>query len=90
MLKYGKFIYYFFNVLIVFRKIKKILEENKSNVEIIVKIDNPNSINLFDSYVENVFAIYFSRNDLNIKDSLAKICYNQKNIVNKCGYLGKN
>ena len=73
----------------MYRKIKKLLEEKKSEVRIILKIDNQNSINLFDSYVEKVEAIYFSRNDLNIKDSLAKICYNQKNIVNKCAYLGK-
>lgn len=33
-------------------------------------------------------AIYFSRSDLNLKDSLSKICFYQKSIVSKCGYLG--
>jgi len=61
---------------------------NESKIRIIVKVDNPNSINYFDNYVENVDAIYFSRNDLNIKDCLSKICYNQKSIISKCGYLG--
>jgi hypothetical protein len=87
-IKLIRFFFLFLNNFFSFRKIKNFLDEKKSEVKIILKIDNPNSINLFDTYVEKVYGIYFSRNDLNIKDSLAKICYNQKNIVNKCGYLG--
>ncbi len=55
---------------------------------IIVKIDNPKAIQSIDDYIDNVDSIYFSRSDLNLKDSLSKICFYQKSIVNKCGYLG--
>lgn len=56
--------------------------------KLIVRIDNSKSIENFDDYVESVNGIYFSRNDLNLKDSLSKICFHQKTIVTKCGYLG--
>ena len=58
------------------------------NINIIVKVDNPKAIQTIDEYIEHVDAIYFSRSDLNLKDSLSKICFYQKSIVNKCGYIG--
>jgi pyruvate kinase len=60
------------------------------SINIVVKIDNPNAIQNLDDYIEFTDAIYFSRSDLNLKDSLSKICFYQKSIVNKCGYLGYN
>ncbi len=58
-------------------------------INIVVKIDNPKAIQTIDDYIEHVDAIYFSRSDLNLKDSLSKICFYQKSIVSKCGYMGK-
>jgi len=43
---------------------------------------------MLDDFLELVQGIYFSRNDLNLKESLSKICYFQKNIVSKSNYLG--
>jgi pyruvate kinase len=57
-------------------------------INIIVKVDNPKSIQTIDQYIEHVDAVYFSRSDLSLKDSLSKICFYQKSIVNKCGYIG--
>jgi pyruvate kinase len=73
------------------KKIKELIEQystNNINVNVIVKIDNPKSIQYIDDYIELADAIYFSRSDLNLKDSLSKICFYQKSIVSKCGYLG--
>ena len=54
----------------------------------IVKVDNSNSIQYIDDYIGHAAAIYISRSDLNLKDNLSKICFYQKSIVSKCGYLG--
>ena len=59
------------------------------SINIIVRIDTPKSIQVIDDYIHLTDAIYFSRSDLNLKDYLSKICFYQKSIVNKCGYLGK-
>jgi pyruvate kinase len=66
----------------------KAIKEMANHVNIVVKIDNPKSIQNIDDYIEMADAIYFSRSDLNLKDSLSKICFYQKSIVSKCGYLG--
>jgi len=72
-------------------ELKKIIEyinSQKSPIKIIAKIDNLKSIQMLDDFLELVQGIYFSRNDLNLKESLSKICYFQKNIVSKSNYLG--
>jgi pyruvate kinase len=68
--------------------VKEIIEKNGNVMSVVVKIDNPKSIQYIDDYIELTDAIYFSRSDLNLKDSLSKICFYQKSIVSKCGYLG--
>jgi len=68
-------------------EIKKI-KEMLCNINVIVRLDNQKSIQNIDEYIELADSIYFSRSDLNLKDSLSKICFYQKSIVSKCGYLG--
>jgi pyruvate kinase len=64
----------------------EIITELNGNIQLIIKIDNPKAVQNIDEYIELADAIYFSRSDLNIKDSLSKICFYQKSIVSKCGY----
>jgi pyruvate kinase len=68
--------------------VKEVISNHGANMSVIVKVDNPKSIQFIDDYIELADAIYFSRSDLNLKDSLSKICFYQKIIVSKCGYLG--
>jgi pyruvate kinase len=62
---------------------KENIQKFGENINIIVKVDNSKAIQTIDEYIEYVDAIYFSRSDLNLKDSLSKICFYQKSIVNK-------
>ena len=41
-----------------------------------------------DDYIDIIDGVYYSRNELNLKESLSKICYFQKSIVSKCNYSG--
>lgn len=59
---------------------------NASHIKIILRLDSPESLYCFDEIYDLVDAVYFSRNCLLLKDSLGKLCFNQKKIVSKCQY----
>lgn len=72
------------------KQIKELLEyHDASHVGIIVRLDSADSIFCFDDFLDFIDVVYFSRNDLLLKDSPGKLCYNQKAIVNKCNFSSK-
>ena len=73
------------------QNIRDLLKQfNGTNTCVIVKIDSSASIQLFNDYIEYTDGIYFSRNDLILKDNLSKICYYQKSIKEACNILSKS
>lgn len=72
------------------QQIKELLKFKKAeHIRIIVNLNSQESIAWFDEFSELVDAIYFSRNDMLLKDDLSKICYNQRQIISKCSYNSK-
>ena len=63
--------------------------KNSAHIRIIFRVDSPESIFYLDDLLDKIDVVYFSRNYLLIKDSLGKLCFNQKAIVNKCNYNSK-
>lgn len=72
------------------KQIKELLKfKNSSHIKIIYRVDSPESVQYLEDVLDIIDVVYFSRNYLLIKDSLGKLCFNQKAIVNKCNYNSK-
>ncbi|MBN1951575.1 MAG: pyruvate kinase [Bacteroidales bacterium] len=64
--------------------IQEILDEHKSQVKIIAKIENQEGVDNIDEILENVYGVMVARGDLAIEIPYEKIPGIQKKIINKC------
>lgn len=72
------------------KQIRELLNfKEAKHIKIICSIDSPDAIYCIEEIMELVDVVFFSRNFLLIKDNLGKLCYNFKQIVNKCNYNSK-
>ncbi len=65
-------------------EVQKILDEKKSDVKIIAKIENQDGVNNLDEILQHVYGIMVARGDLAIEIPYEKIPGIQKKIINKC------
>jgi len=65
-------------------EIKKILEEHKSPIKIIAKIENQQGVDNIDEILDHTYGIMVARGDLGIEISAEKIPIIQRRIVKKC------
>jgi pyruvate kinase len=66
------------------KEIQDLLDEKKSRVKIIAKIENQEGVDNIDEILENVYGIMVARGDLAIEIPYEKIPGIQKKIINKC------
>jgi len=66
------------------REVQKILDELKSDIKIIAKIENQEGVENIDEILKSVYGIMVARGDLAIEIPYEKIPGIQKMIVNKC------
>lgn len=64
--------------------IQKILDEKKSKIKIIAKIENEQGVDNIDEILEHVYGIMIARGDLAIETSRSRIPFVQKMIIKKC------
>jgi len=64
--------------------IQKILDENKSRIKIIAKIENQEGVDNIDEIIDHVYGIMVARGDLAIEIPYERIPGIQKMIINKC------
>lgn len=64
--------------------IQKILDENKSDIKIIAKIENQEGVDHIDEILDHVYGVMVARGDLAIEIDAEKIPSIQRYIVNKC------
>jgi pyruvate kinase len=69
--------------------IQKILDEHKSPIKIISKIENQAGIDNFDEILEVSYGIMIARGDLGIEVAAEKIPGIQSSLINKCIYAHK-
>ena len=65
-------------------EIKKILEEHKSPIKIIAKIENQQGVDNIDEILDHTYGVMVARGDLGIEISAEKIPIIQRRIVKKC------
>lgn len=65
-------------------EIKKILDEHKSSIKIIAKIENQQGVDNIDEILDHAYGIMVARGDLGIEISAEKIPVIQRRIVKKC------
>lgn len=65
-------------------EIKKILEEHKSTIKIIAKIENQQGVDNIDEILDHTYGIMVARGDLGIEIPAEKIPIIQRRIVKKC------
>lgn len=65
-------------------EIKKILEEHKSPIKIIAKIENQQGVDNIDEILDHTYGIMVARGDLGIEIQAEKIPIIQRRIVKKC------
>ena len=65
-------------------KIQQVLDQAKSEVKIIAKIENQEGVDNLDEIIENVYGIMVARGDLAVEIPYEKIPGIQKVIINKC------
>lgn len=65
-------------------EIQQILDEKKSRVKIIAKIENQEGVDNIDEILEQVYGVMVARGDLAIEIPYEKIPGIQKKIINKC------
>lgn len=71
-------------------QIKQLLYlNNKSNLKLIAKIENVQSLNNLDDVINNSDGIMIARGDLGVEIPLDKLVITQKQIIQRCHELGK-
>ncbi len=65
-------------------EIKKILEEHKSTIKVIAKIENQQGVDNIDEILDHTYGIMVARGDLGIEIPAEKIPIIQRRIVKKC------
>lgn len=65
-------------------EIKKILEEHKSSIKVIAKIENQQGVDNIDEILDHTYGIMVARGDLGIEIAAEKIPTIQRRIVKKC------
>lgn len=65
-------------------EIKKILEEHKSTIKVIAKIENQQGVDNIDEILDHTYGIMVARGDLGIEIPAEKIPTIQRRIVKKC------
>ncbi len=65
-------------------EIQQILDEQRSNIKIIAKIENQEGVNHIDEILDHVYGVMVARGDLAIEIDAEKIPLIQRYIVNKC------
>lgn len=70
-------------------EIRKILEENKSEIKIISKIENQEGVENIDKIIEASDGIMVARGDLGVEIKTEFIPKIQKEIIRKCNLVGK-
>jgi len=65
-------------------EIQRILDEKKSKIKIIAKIENQDGVDNLDEILDHVYGIMVARGDLAIEIPYEKIPGIQKNIIDKC------
>ena len=70
-------------------EIRKILDENKSDIKIISKIESQEAVNNIDEIIEVSDGIMVARGDLGVEIKTEYIPKIQKEIIRKCNLVGK-
>lgn len=70
-------------------EIRKILDENKSDIKIISKIESQEAVENIDSIIEASDGIMVARGDLGVEIKTELIPIIQKEIIRKCNIVGK-
>ncbi len=70
-------------------KLKKVLFDHESSIQIIAKIERPEAVNGFDSILKIADGIMVARGDLGVEMNPEKVPRIQKNIIRKCNEAGK-
>lgn len=70
-------------------EIRKIIEENNSNIKIISKIENQEGVENIDKIIEASDGVMVARGDLGVEIKTELIPRIQKEIIRKCNRLGK-
>jgi len=64
--------------------VQKILDEKKSRIKIIAKIENKEGVDNIDEILEHVYGVMVARGDLAIEISAQKLPIVQKDLIKKC------
>ena len=71
------------------KEVKAILDENKTPIPIISKIERGEAVRNFDSILESSYGIMVARGDLGVDIPLERVPLIQKEIIKKCNRAGK-